>query len=84
MDSIKSTLGPVTPKLYFCIRWDHRVTMCIPVRLSRETSTHYFFVLRWDCYGFNKKRVGTTYAEVVFLHLVGSVGHVVHSAASGA
>jgi hypothetical protein len=30
-----------------------------------------------------KERVGTRYAEHVFFHLVGSVGHVVHSSASG-
>jgi hypothetical protein len=41
-----------------------------------------FFVLRWDRYGFDKKRTGTSYAELKFLHLVGSVGHTVHSSAS--
>jgi hypothetical protein len=37
-----------------------------------------FYMLRWDRYGFDKKHVRTHYAELVFLHLVGSVGHAVH------
>jgi hypothetical protein len=37
------------------------------------------FVLGWDQYRFHKKCTGTRYAELVFLHPVGSVGHVVHS-----
>jgi hypothetical protein len=40
-------------------------------------------MLRWDKYGFDKKLVGTRYSELVFLHLVGSTSHVVHSVASG-
>jgi hypothetical protein len=42
-----------------------------------------FFMLWWDRFGFNKKCVRTRYAELVFLHLVGSTCHVVHSSASG-
>jgi hypothetical protein len=41
-------------------------------------------MLEWDRYGFDKKRVGTRYAELVLLHPVGSAGDVVHPSASGA
>jgi hypothetical protein len=30
-----------------------------------------FFMLGWDQYGFNKKRDGTRYAKLVFLHRYG-------------
>jgi hypothetical protein len=43
-----------------------------------------FFMLRWVCYGFCNKCNMTRYAEAVFLHLLGSVGHLVDSDASGA
>jgi hypothetical protein len=41
-------------------------------------------MLGLDRYGFHKKRVAIYYTELVFLHLVGCAGHVVHSSASGA
>jgi hypothetical protein len=43
-----------------------------------------FFMLRWELYGFHKMSSGTRYAKLVFFHSVGSLGHVVHSGASGA
>jgi hypothetical protein len=41
-------------------------------------------MLGWDQYGLDKKRPGTPCTEVVFLHLLGYAGHVVHSGASEA
>jgi hypothetical protein len=41
-------------------------------------------LLGWDWCGFHKKRVGTNYDKIVFLHPVGYAGHVVHSGASEA
>jgi hypothetical protein len=38
----------------------------------------------WTQYNFHKKCPGIRYAELVFLHLVGYAGHVVHSGASEA
>jgi hypothetical protein len=34
----------------------------------------------WNQYGFDKKSARTHYAKRVFLHQMGSTGHVVHSA----
>jgi hypothetical protein len=36
-----------------------------------------FFMLEWTRCGFYKKRGGTRYDELVFLHPLGFVGHVV-------
>jgi hypothetical protein len=54
------------------------------VHLGYETSTHYF-----SCFGgpdavSTKSAPRTRYAKLVFLHLVRSAGHIVHSGASGA
>jgi hypothetical protein len=40
-------------------------------------------MLGWEQYGFDNKCIGTHYAELLFLHPVGSAGHVVHFGASG-
>jgi hypothetical protein len=38
---------------------------------------------RWAWGGFHKKHVGTRYAELVFLHSVGSSSLVMHYGAAG-
>jgi hypothetical protein len=45
---------------------------------------HTFFMMLWDQYGFEKKRAMTRYIDLVFLHPVGSGGHIMHSGAFGA
>jgi hypothetical protein len=40
--SQKKRVGHGVPNLCFCIQWDLWVTLCIPVSLECQTSTHYF------------------------------------------
>jgi hypothetical protein len=39
-------------------------------------------MLGWTRRGFPKKRASTRYVKLVFLHPVGSAGHIVHFSAS--
>jgi hypothetical protein len=41
-----------------------------------------FFMLVWDRYGFRKKSAETRYIGLMFLHPIGSAGHVVYSGVS--
>jgi hypothetical protein len=38
-------------------------------------------MLGWDWYGFLKKCAETCFADLLFLHPIGSMGHIVHSEA---
>jgi hypothetical protein len=41
-------------------------------------------MLGWDLYGYEKRCAGTRHAKLVFLHLMGYAGLVVHPGASEA
>jgi hypothetical protein len=74
----KSELGHVTAKFYFCDRWGLSVIVHSGTSGVQNIDT-LFFILGQVRYGFHKKRARMHYSELVFLHLVGSTGHVVHS-----
>jgi hypothetical protein len=61
------------------INGSHCEFWCIRGVKHRRT----IFILRWDQYGFDKKRIGRCYTELVFLHPIGYAGHVAHSGTSG-
>jgi hypothetical protein len=79
--STKSVSGPVTLNLCFSFWIDLRATLCIPVHPGCETSIHYF---SFSCGpgAVSIKSAATRYAELMFLYLMGPVGHVVHYGAS--
>jgi hypothetical protein len=54
------------------------------VRTGTDSTKNMFFMLGWDRYRFDKKHTGTPYIKLVFLHLVGFPGHIVHSGAFAA
>jgi hypothetical protein len=76
-DLRKSTSEHVMPNLCFCILWDSSASEVRNVNAL-------FFMLWWDRYRFDKKRTGTHYAELVFLHSMRYAGDIVHSGAFGA
>jgi hypothetical protein len=49
-----------------------------------ENTDALFFMIGWAWCWSHKKHIGTQYIELVFLHHVGYVGHVVRSGVSGA
>jgi hypothetical protein len=83
MDMTK-TAGTCYAEPVFCIKWELRVTLCIPVSLRHVTSTHYFSGLGGTGTDMTKSALGHVTPNFVFLHPLESTGNIVHSGASGA
>jgi hypothetical protein len=81
-DSTKIVSGHVTLNLCFYIWWDLWVMLCILVCTGHEASTHYFSCSAGPSAVYIKVHRDTL-RRTCALHLVGSVGHIVHSGASG-
>jgi hypothetical protein len=81
-DSTESSPGHIEPNLCFASGriCGSRSALCC-VRGAKRL--HTIFLLVWDRYGFKNKCVETCYDKILFLHLVGYAGHIVHSSVSG-
>jgi hypothetical protein len=83
MGFIKRPPGHVTPNLCFASSGIFGHVLHFGVSGSRNVNTLFFMLESAQC-NFHKKCAGTRYVIFVFLHPMGSVGHVVYSGLSKA